>query len=148
MPAFDVARLGARLGVLLGALVGALDGALDLEGREKNPVGASDGGALERRSLCRSEGAWVGARDDRERRERRDEATEPSSSNLKRGSRRARAVVTSMPDMAAAVGVMNSPSTEVPTLSACTSATPRLHISTELSASVLSSIISSISISG
>ena len=150
------AWLGPRLGALLRDLLGAMLGALERdELRPKKPLGASEG-ALDLRS-CRSdrsdrpdgacEGAWVGALVDRERRERREEATDTSSSNLNRGSRCSRALAMSMPDIAAAVGVMNSPSTEVPTLSACSSATPRLHISTELSASVLNSISSSISAS-
>lgn len=46
--------------------------------------------------------------------------------------------------MAAARGVMNSPSTEVPTLTASISATPRLHISTRLKDSVFNSTRSSI----
>lgn len=162
--ALEGALDGAMDGALVGALEGAFEGALDEDmdgaldgGIDGALVGAFDGtleGDLARLEEC-CDFARVGAldgacdsglpsrRDGRERCNRRDEAMEASSSNLKRGSRDMRAVVTSMPDMAAALGVMNSPSTEVPMLLASASATPRRHISTWLRHSVLISIISS-----
>ena len=131
---------GALDGALEGAFDGAFVGALD---------GALDGGALLRLEKIDSAfvSTLVGARVDRgarERCDRREEALDSLSSNLKRGSCVSRAVVTSIPDIAAALGVMNSPSTEVATLWASASATPRRHISTELRQSVSNSIISSI----
>lgn len=138
--ALDETRDGALDGGIDGALVGAFDGALDGDLARLEPccdfalVGALDG-------ACDS--GLPSRREWRERCDRRDEAMEASSSNLNRGSRDMRAVVTSIPDMAAALGVMNSPSTEVPMLLASASATPRRHISTWLRHSVLISIISS-----
>lgn len=143
--ALDEAIDGALDGGIDGALVGAFDGTLDgdlareLACCDFALVGAIDGGALE--PTCDS--GLPSRRDWRERWDRRDEAIEASSSNLNRGSRDMRAVVTSIPDIAAALGVMNSPSTEVPMLLASASATPRRHISTWLRHSVLISIISS-----